>query len=114
MKFFENPIRLRLFVAASSLITWVAGGTIAFHYLEGWSWMSSFYYSVVTLTTVGYGDLYPTTDISRLIAAFYILIGVAIVLAALTIFGTHYLDSQQKRHVKTQEMIKNRRKKRGA
>lgn len=37
------------------------------------------YWAVVSLTTVGYGDLYPTTDIGRLIAMLSSLMGIAIV-----------------------------------
>ena len=37
------------------------------------------YWSATTLTTVGYGDIYPTTDIRRLISMFSAIFGVAII-----------------------------------
>ena len=37
--------------------------------------MNSFYWSVATLTTVGYGDLHPETDAERLAAAIIMLLG---------------------------------------
>ena len=70
-------------------------GTVAFQQLEGWTWIESFYFSVTALTTVGFGDLHPTTDVSRLFASVYILIGVAIVLSSLGMLGTRYLHYRE-------------------
>jgi voltage-gated potassium channel len=47
-------------------------GQVAGNY-EGWGRFDSFYWSFITATTVGYGDLRPTKTPSRLLA---ILIGV--------------------------------------
>ena len=43
--------------------------------LEGWSRFDSFYWSFVTATTVGYGDLHPVTRTSRLVAILIALLG---------------------------------------
>jgi len=62
----------------------VALGTVVFHWLEDdWSWVDSFYFSVVAVTTVGFGDFTPTTDASKLFAVLYILVGISIVATAL-------------------------------
>ena len=42
---------------------------------EGWTWFDSFYWSFITATTVGYGDLRPTKVLSRTIAIFIGLLG---------------------------------------
>jgi voltage-gated potassium channel len=83
------------FAAAFALFGLLGIGTITFHFLEKWSWISSFYFSVVTLATVGYGDLTPTTDFSRLITAIYILVGASIALASLGIIGSRYLEIRE-------------------
>src|SRR5262249_51416795 len=36
-------------------------GTVGYHVLEGWSFFNASYFTVVTLTTVGYGDLVPAS-----------------------------------------------------
>lgn len=84
---------------ASALITLailIGFGTWAFERLEDWSFAEAFYFSVATLTTVGYGDIHPTTDGSRIFTAIYILVGVGVVIAALTSIGSKYLATQEK------------------
>jgi voltage-gated potassium channel Kch len=53
-------------------------GTIFYHRTEGWSWLDSLYFSVITLATIGYGDLVPTTDSSKIFTMAYILIGFSV------------------------------------
>ncbi|MCU0653187.1 MAG: potassium channel family protein [Candidatus Pacebacteria bacterium] len=67
-------------------------GAAFYHYAEGWSFLDSFYFSVTTLTTVGYGDLFPSTDASKLFTSFYILAGVGILLGFVNAVATHARD----------------------
>jgi voltage-gated potassium channel len=89
--------KIKLYAAASALILVIITGTAVFHYLERWSWISSFYFTVYTITTVGYGDLHPTREISRLITAIYILVGVATAIGALATLGDFFLERREKR-----------------
>lgn len=91
-------IKTEIFVAASTLLGWIAIGTIVFHRLESWNWIQSFYFSVVTITTVGYGDFTPTNDLSRLFTAIYILVGVSIGLVTLSIIGAEILRNRERRY----------------
>jgi len=58
----------------------IATGTIFYHWVEGWDYLDSLYFVVVTLTTIGYGDLAPSTPLSKWVTIFYGLNGVAILL----------------------------------
>jgi hypothetical protein len=53
-------------------------GTGVYMVLEGWSLVDALYFSVVTLATVGFGDLHPTTDLAKLFTVGYILSGIGI------------------------------------
>ena len=58
-------------------------GTVTYRWLEDWSWIDSLYFCTVAVTTVGFGDLTPSTDSSKLFTVFYILGGVSIIAAFL-------------------------------
>jgi voltage-gated potassium channel len=68
------------------------GGTVFYSRVEGWSPLDSLYFSVITLTTVGYGDLYPTTAASKVFTVLYIFIGLGIILAFLNAVGRRALE----------------------
>ena len=66
-------------VLALAAFLLLAMGTVVYHFLENWSWVDSLYFSVVAVTTVGFGDLSPSTDGSKLFTVLYILLGITIV-----------------------------------
>lgn len=68
----------------------LAFGSTVYHYLEGWSWLDSIYFSIITLTTIGYGDFSPQTDGGKLFTIFYILIGIGIILTFVNTIYNHY------------------------
>src|ERR687898_336831 len=62
----------------------IVSGTAFYSLVEGLRFVDALYFSVVTLTTVGYGDFAPQTDAGKLFTAVYVLVGVGILLAFVT------------------------------
>ena len=60
----------------SSLI--IGSGTVFYRLIEDWTWVDAFYFTIITLTTVGYGDLYPTRTVSKLFTVMIVLIGIGL------------------------------------
>jgi hypothetical protein len=51
-------------------------GTLFYRIIEGWGLLDALYFCVVTLATIGYGDLHPETRIGKLFTIAYIFVGV--------------------------------------
>ena len=66
------------YLAAAALLA-VVIGVIVYHSVEHLSWLNAYYFSVITLTTVGYGDITPQTLTGKIFTTFYALFGIGIV-----------------------------------
>jgi hypothetical protein len=75
------------------ILVWVIAqillGTLVYAWLEGWSPVDALYFSVVTLATVGFGDLHPTTDPAKLFTVVYILVGLGVFAAFIAELTKH-------------------------
>ena len=70
----------RLAIAIMALLSILCLGTVGFHYLEGWNFPESLYATVVTLSTVGYGDFVPRSGEGMMFTVFLIIVGVGTML----------------------------------
>jgi hypothetical protein len=57
--------------------------------VEGWGWIDSLYFCVISLTTVGYGDFSPQKTISKIFTMFYLLGGISILLGFIHAISAH-------------------------
>lgn len=79
-----RPNRTRVKFGIVAVFIAITVGTLVFRAIEGWTILDSLYVTVQTVTTVGFGDLAPTTRSGRAFATIFMLVGVGIVLYALT------------------------------
>jgi len=73
-------------------VTMISIGTVAYHYLEQFSWFDSFYFTIITLTTVGYGDFSPETFYGKLFTIAFVLIGIGIMVAFVTASAEYFMN----------------------
>ncbi len=74
----------RILFAILAVTIAIGLGTVGFYLIEGWSILDSLYVAAQTVTTVGYGDLTPATRNGRIFSTVFMLVGVGVVLYALT------------------------------
>lgn len=61
-----------------ALLVVLAIGTGFYHYVEGLRWIDAIYFCTINLTTIGHGDMVPSTDVSKIFTIFYVMTGIAV------------------------------------
>lgn len=87
----------QLIASATLVFVYLLFGTWFFSWQEGWRPFDAFYFSGMTLTTVGYGDFTPHTDLSKIVAVFFAFSGISIIFYSLSIFAREYFEHQRER-----------------
>jgi voltage-gated potassium channel Kch len=83
-------------LAVLTLVLLVAGSFV-YHRFEGWTLFQSLYFSVITLTTVGYGDFSPHTFAGRLFTIFYVILGIGIIVALVSRIAANAAEARAER-----------------
>jgi voltage-gated potassium channel len=97
------------FVAGALLLT----GTIFYWRAEDWTFIQALYFSVVTLTTIGYGDFTPTSAGTQIFTIIYILTGLGVFVALLASVAEQYIK-QKSEGGGARERLRSRRRDRPA
>ena len=69
-------------------------GSYLYQNIEGWSYLDSLYFVVVTTTTIGYGDLAPLTDVGKIFTIFFSFFGIAMVFYFISVIGSYIFEKQ--------------------
>ncbi len=88
---FKRPeTRALLMLAVLVLIV----GVVFYVNVEHWTLLNAIYFCVVTLGTVGYGDITPTTDLGKVFTIAYIIVGLSVIGGFFATIG-RMIDPQQ-------------------
>lgn len=85
----------RIFTLVITLATIVGSGTVFFRLVEGWSWLDSYFFTVVTISTVGYGSLVPATALGKIGTTVFIFVGLGIFAVAIQQFGVYAMRKRE-------------------
>ncbi len=86
----KDPTFRGLFYTAVLIITL---GGVFYHNIEGWSWLDSYYFTIITLTTVGYGDFSPQTDLGKIFTMIYVVLGLGIISSFILLLASQTEDN---------------------
>ena len=88
----DEAFRTLLALVVSLLVS----GTVFFTLVEGWSVLDSFYFSVTTLTTVGFGDPAPATAAGKIFTIVYIFVGLGVIGGFINVLAKHTFARRMK------------------
>lgn len=71
-------LRHRFIYPLIAVFATILFGTIGYHVLEGWPWFDGLYMTVITLATIGYGEIHPLTAAGRVFTIILIIVGVTV------------------------------------
>ena len=83
---------LRMLACLAGLIGLTIVGTLGFIQIEGMSWIDALYMSVITLSTVGFGEVVPLGPAGRLFTTGLIVTGVGTTLYLVTTLATLLIE----------------------
>lgn len=99
---FQSKIK----VAILLLIVIFLAGVVGFRYISDFTWVNALYMTVITITTVGYGEVQPLSDIDKLFNSILILSSVFIVGYALSVITEYVLSKNNIGNLREKRMHK--------
>lgn len=100
--------RRHLVRGITALVLILFSGALWYKYVEGWTWIDAIYMSVITLTTVGFGEINPLTPRGRLFTMVFLLTGVGVIAYILNNFTESivqgYLQAGLRLHKRRRDM----------
>lgn len=81
-----------LLILGGFLTLFVSTSTFFFIAIEGWSALDALYFSVVTLTTIGYGDHTPQTALGKLFTTVYAIVAITTFLVFVNALYHHFFN----------------------
>ncbi len=73
------------------------------------SMLDAVWWTVATVTTVGYGDIVPVTDTGKIVAIFFMFFGIGVLAIFLSVLGTQFykrrFDTEEREFTDYQKLV---------
>jgi len=89
---FGNPELRGLFIFTAIIVLL---GALFYRKIEGWNILDSLYFTVITLTTIGYGDIVPTTPLGKIFTMIYVFLGLGVLAMFISTVAESSLQEQR-------------------
>lgn len=96
----------RLLSVVLVLVLLLGCGTMGYVLLEGWHWIDALYMTVITLSTVGYGEVVPLTNTGRVFSMVLILLGVGGAAYAFSMVTDYIVAGELRGALRRQRMVR--------
>lgn len=74
-------------------------GSVIYHNVESWNYIDSTYFVIITMTTIGYGDLVPQTDIGKVFTMFFSFFAIAIAFYTISVISNYIFEKKLSIHL---------------
>nr|WP_321231194.1 potassium channel protein [uncultured Psychroserpens sp.] len=105
-----NPLiklfRVKIYTAVFLLVFILLVGIFGFRMMSDYTWVDSIYMTVITITTVGFGEVQPLDDNAKIFTIFLILASVIILGYAITVITEYILSKNNFEELKQRKMQK--------
>ena len=83
-------------MASLLLVFVIAGGTFGYMVIEDYSFFDAIYMTVITLATVGYGEVVPLSAEGRMFTILLIMVGLGVFAYAITVLSSQIVEGRLK------------------
>ena len=99
---FEKKFKIVVLI----LVAVIAFGTLGYSVIEKWSLLDSLYMTVITLTTVGFGEVHLLSPAGKIFTMVLVMMGVAGVAYTLSVIAQMVVEGEIKKHLGRRKMQK--------
>lgn len=98
--------RSKIYTAVFFLLLIIVTGTLGYRLLSGYTWIDALYMTVITVTTVGFREVHPTDDFTKVFTIFLIVFSVFIFAYAISVITEYILSKSTFQNFKLTRMKK--------
>jgi len=84
----------RFLVPVMFFVILILVGAYVYHQAEGWRYLDSIYFTVITAATIGYGDFVPVTDAGKIFTMFFSFAGIGMAFYFFSVIGRYMFKKQ--------------------
>ena len=99
--------RSKLYISVLLLVVVVSVGVIGYMTISGDSFIDALYFTIITMTTVGFGELHPLNDNEKLFTIFLILVSISVYGYSVTALTEYLANGKILQRLKNKKVQKN-------
>jgi len=94
----------KIYISIGLILSTASVGMVGFALIENYTWIEAFYMTIITLSTVGYGEVQPLSDAGRMFAAFIIIFNIGIFTYAISVISSFIVEGDFRQMLKYYRM----------